>query len=178
MKKTLLFFLSIAFIAFASCEKTDSENTPEDKTPTDVTSNYKTASIEHFGFDFSAGIKDTVNQSNNDGETINWHPDQGSSSVTNPSYPSWGEYIWWRNTQLDTINYLNRTKNYGAVDIKTITNIPSSWDSVCMPLIIGQTVVAKCRDGYVKFKVLENDTTKLFGIKVKYLFTTGTTFSE
>jgi len=60
--------------------------------PTDSDFDYPEAVITHFGFDFSAGVADTMNYQNNDGEVIVWQPE----GADNPQYPDDGN-VWWRN---------------------------------------------------------------------------------
>lgn len=136
--------------------------------------NYKTTTVSHEGFDFSSdGVPDDWN--NSDGETVSWHPGSGSNS----QYPNNDAYIWWRNTHLDA-NGNNMTKDMGKKDLEDITDVPTSWDGPddIMPLIKDHVIVAKCKDGYVKFKVKSADSQGLWEAEVDYVFTKGTSFDD
>ena len=124
---------------------------------------------------FSEGISDTVTWENNDGETINWQP----GSATHPDYPNWDAYIWWRNSQIDTVTYKNQTKDMGEVAISTVTQVSGEWDTIpgILPLLPGHTIVAKCYDGYVKFEVISIDSVE-WEAQVKYYFSENTTFEH
>ena len=165
-------FLVGTMIFVGSCKKSDGLANVEHLT----SSGYKTVTVQHYGFDFSAGVADTVNWANNDGETVGWQP----GGANNPSYPSYDKYIWYRNSELDTVSYLNQTKDMGVIDITTVKNVPSQWDTVpyINPLLVGHVIVAKCRDGYVKFEVLSADTTMFWPAEIKYYFSSGSTFLE
>ncbi len=170
-KKVTLIFTSIAvflLLFIASCDKEEEEDDP--------TSDYKTVIIDHHGFDFSAGISDTVNWQNNDGETVSWQPGGGN----HPSYPNNDQYIWFRNDVVDTVSNKNQTKDFGDVDIATITNIPTQWDTTpnINPLLTGHVIVAKCFDGYVKFEVLSADENNFWPAQVKYYFSATSTFDQ
>ena len=156
---------ALSCLIFAGCEK---------KGPTEEEFEYPEATISHWGFDFSKG--DTSSSyTTYDGETITWQPGGG----THPDYPKW-RYLWWRNSHLDAVNYKNQTKDMGEVDIPSVTNIPAEWDTTPLipPLLIGHTIVAKCRDGYVKFQVLSTDTTAGWPAQVKYYYSVSPVFED
>ena len=44
-------------------------------------------------------------------------------------------------------------------------------------LVVGHTIVAKCRDGYVKFEVLTTDVAD-WSVTVKYFYSTDATFAQ
>ena len=91
------------------------------------------ATLSHLGYDFS----DDLNR-NPDGETVNWCP-----SGTHPQYSS---AIWWRGSEI---------KHYGQVDPSSVKQAPTSWDAnPTMPLLNGHVYVLKCKDGFVRIKVL------------------------
>jgi hypothetical protein len=163
--------LSLPFF-ITNCGK-DDDNGEEDNPSSSF---YTTATISHAGFDFSAGICDTVNWQNNDGETVSWQPNGGNDST----YPNNDKYIWFRNDAIDTVTYKNQTKNMGNVEISTITNVPTQWDTApyINPLLTGHVIVAKCFDGYVKFEVLSADTSDFWPAQVKYYFSTTSTFDH
>ena len=68
-------------------------------------------------------------------------------------------------------------KNYGAVDITTITSTAVNNDSLIKPLVVGDVWVVKCRDGFAKFEVLTVDGVN-WESQVQYIFTTGSSFTE
>lgn len=162
--KFLLYLLTILFIAgFMACEKDDSGN-------------YITATIGHNGFDFSKGQSDTVNYDNNDGGTILWQP----GGADNPEYPDTLDYIWWRNSNVDD-DRVNKTKDMGKVDLSSISSAPAEWDQSpnIPPLLPGHVVVAKCKDGYVIFKVVATNTSdQVWGVKVEYSYSKTSTFKD
>lgn len=135
--------------------------------------NYPEVVLTHFGFDFSAGVMDTVDYQNNDGEVIAWPPGGG----TNPDYTG-QQYMWWRNTSV-TPTMINATRDMGAVDLASVNRVPDQWDTTpnIPPLIVGHVVVAQCHDGYAKFKVLGTDTLT-WTARVEYAFNTSTTFND
>ena len=135
--------------------------------------NYPEAVLTHFGFDFSAGQMDTVDYDNNDGEVIVWQPGGG----TNPAYAG-QQYLWWRNSSV-TQTWENATRDMGAVDLASVSQVPNEWDVSpnIPPLIVGHVVFAQCRDGYVKFKVLETDTLT-WSARVEYAFSTSATYHD
>ena len=132
-----------------------------------------TATLTHeSGFDFSAGAPDPA-FTNNDGDVITWQP--GPSQPTHPSYPNF-DNVWWRN-DLTTDDGSNATVDMGAVDLSSVTSVPSTFEAApnITPLLVGHVYVAKCHDGYVKFKVTATDT-ESWTATVEYVYTTGTTF--
>ena len=182
MKKIILLLTIFAsFTYFISCDK---ESTNKDDNPIliDTTDNdsiddleYKIDTVEHFGFDFSAGKKDTTSNwelNMNDGDVIGWHSGRGD----NPSYPSYSSYIWYRNSELDEVNYESQIKNYGDVDINSITSISTQWDTLIDPLQPGFVFGAKCRDGYVLFEVVEVVDTVMWRARLKYKFSATNSF--
>ena len=159
MKKIslMLFVVSVIVgVLFVACGD-DNSTGPEKE------GEYITATITHWGFDFSAAKNDTTNWGeNNDGETIFWSPIgeniQGG--------------IWFR-----TRIFPNRTQSLGKVNINEITTIDTletAWDTQPPSLSKEDVVVAQCLDGFVKFQVTANvDTSSAnpdWSIQVKYLF--------
>lgn len=170
--KFILSILLTLIISIVGCEKEE-----DDKGNDPSVYQYPTATISHNGFDFSGGISDTVNWENNDGETVMWQPGYYG---THPDYPNNDEYIWWRNSYIDTVNYKNQTKDMGIVALSTVTQFSGAWDTVpgILPLLAGHTIIAKCRDGYVKFEVISADTSAIWPALVKYYFSESTTFEH
>lgn len=157
----LTVFLPALLLSTPSCKKSETTG-PE--VP------FVDAVITHMGFDFSAGKADTVDYSNNDGETITWMPDGG----TNPLYPA-GSNVWYRTSN----NFsMNETRDMGTVDLASVKTAPASWDSApdIPPLQVGHVVVAACKDGFVKFQVLSVDTTGFWPAGVRYEFSSTTAF--
>ena len=168
MKKfgtAFVFCMVLASVIFIGCKK---------KTA-DRSTSYLLATITHQGFDFSTGGIPASDQYA-DGETVGWEPGFG----VNPNYPNNDIYIWWRNKYIDTVNYQNQTKDMGIVDMATVTQVPGSWDVSpnILPLLAGHVIVAKCKDGYVKFEVVSANASTLWPAQVYYYFSSSATFSE
>jgi len=138
-----------------------------------TTTSYQEATLTHSGFDFSEG--DTGEYPSFDGEIIAWQP----SGADHPDYPRDSEYLWWRNTHLDNVNFLSQTKDMGAVDIATVRNAPAEWDKspLIPPLLVGHTIVAKCYDGYVKFQVISVDSVDWSAV-VRYSYSADAVFDD
>jgi hypothetical protein len=160
----MYFCAAITGAMFAAC------NNDSSTSPGGNDSAYKTVTINHHGFDFSAGKADTANGSNNDGYTTFWSPVGGGM----------GEGIWYT-----TSVWPSRTQNKGKVDIHSITSFDTtavSWDSDPSPLAKNDVIVAQCIDGFVKFQVIADvDTTTsnfFWAVQVKYLFSTKPSFAE
>jgi hypothetical protein len=165
MKKITFALLVLFVTVFFACKK--------DKEPD--TSNYITATLTHDGFDFSAGVFDAVTWENNDCDLIGWH---SGISFVHPSYPSNTTYTWIRNDYADTSSNNDcYVKNYGAVDVTTITSTAVHNDSLIKPLVVGDVWVVKCRDGFAKFEVLTVDGVN-WESQVQYIFTTASSFVE
>jgi len=168
MKKlglTFILGLALGSIVFVGCKKKTADRSPS----------YLLSTITHEGFDFSAGGI-PADWNNADGETVGWMPGSG----VNPNYPNNDIYIWWRNSHLDTATYQNMTKDMGIVDMASVTQVPGSWDVSpnILPLLAGHVIVAKCKDGYVKFEVVSADPTGVWPAQVYYYFSSSATFSE
>jgi len=168
MKKfgtTFIFCMVVVSLAFIGCKKKTTDRSPS----------YLLTTITHEAFDFSAGGI-PADWNNADGETIGWQPGSG----VNPNYPNNDIYIWWRNSQLDTVTYQNMTKDMGIVDMASVTQAPGSWDLSpnILPLLAGHVIVAKCKDGYVKFEVVSANASTLWPAQVYYYFSSSATFSE
>ena len=166
MKKVLFVLVCIAGIFAVSCKEKQDLNDD---------SGFKTDTVGHFGFDFSAGKMDTTSNwdlNMNDGGVIGWHSGVGE----NPSYPSYSNYIWYRNSELDLENYRSQIKNYGSVNINSIHSISTDWDTIIDPLNPGYVFGAKCKDGYVIFEVVEVVDTLMWRALLKYKFSADNQF--
>ncbi len=168
MTKKILLIGFALLIVLAACDKED-DNDSNNQNPAN---GYIMGIITHFaGLDFSAGDT-TTNHELADGEIIAWMP--GGSWQSGPTQ------LWYRNDQVDTVNYLNQTWDLGPIDITTVLNVPTTHvDTVpnIPALQVGHVVVAKCKDGYAKFEVLALDTVD-WAANVKFLYSPNTTFSE
>ncbi|MEX0680512.1 MAG: hypothetical protein WD097_03950 [Balneolales bacterium] len=136
--------------------------------------NYPQAEITHSGFDFSAEKADTTNWENNDGEIILWMP----GGNEHPQYPNFEEHVWFRTNHNVEVN---ETKDMGDVDLASIKSVPDQWDQNpdIPPLLPGNVIVARCKDGYVKFKVLSvNPDGAGWPAEVEYYFSAATTFDN
>ncbi len=158
-----LILFTFLFLVFAACEEDDNGES------------YNTATVDHNGFDFSVGKPDTVNYQNNDGETIIWQP----GGEDHPDYPDDGDYIWWRNSNVDE-DRVNKTMNMGKVSLSSVEKAPSSWDQspAIPPLLKDHVIVARCKDGYVKFKVVETDASGIWAVRIKYLYSESSSFKD
>ena len=124
----------------------------------------KATLTEDLGYDFSTGQPTSSNLS--DGGIIGWCP-----VGQNPNYKSYDQWLWWRTSNNNT----EYQKDYGNIDLNTITKTPDNWDSVINPLLTNHCYVIKCNDGYVKFKVTD---TKLNEekVEVEYKFSDTKSF--
>jgi len=162
MKSVQKIFIASILISFAlfisGCSKND-DSEPE----------YATITLDHFNvIDFSGGT-------DGDGYTTSWQPDNG----THPSYANHGDYLWW--TTSSSAGNVNATKDMGMVDMSSITQAPSTWEIApnITPLLVGHVYVAKCADGYVKFKVTSVDpASNNWEAVVDYYFSETSTFNE
>lgn len=166
--KTILItglFITIFFIV--GCSNNDNE----EELP-----GYKTATITHNGFDFSEG-KMEENPQLWDGSVNKWQPGNGEHGT----YKNNDKYLWWNNSGVN--NGISATKYMGSgKDLSTITSVPTNnWDSnpTILPLLEDILYVAKCRDGYVKFRILStNPNSNNWVAEIEYYFSTTTTFDK
>ena len=159
--KIILLITIFCFVLFNSCKKDDEPV-------------YLKTTIKNYGFDFSTGKAETSEWTNSDGRTTLWQPGSGN----NPDYPN-NNYIWWMNSHIE--NYSNRTKDLGEIDITTVKSVNENWDTVpdIIPLLKRHVYVAKCLDGYVKFKVLSTKTTVMSSpVEIEYYFSSTENFDE
>lgn len=164
MRKTIIITGLVMSLSFmVSCNKDENNSGGSG-------SKYIIAVIDHMGFDFSENKRDTSwNYPNgNDGETIAWQPMNYYSM--NKAQKSFGDTLYFRNSSIDTVNYNNHIKHFGAKELKDLSFSPDDiteayWDSVIHPLNVGHTYAAKCWDGYVIFEVLSLDTNVTGGSK-------------
>jgi hypothetical protein len=140
-------------------------------------SNYKRATITHNGFNFSEA-KEEVSPQFWDGSVNKWQPGNGEHST----YKNNDKYLWWNNSGIN--NGINATKYVGggSTDLATVTSVPSgNWDSnpTILPLLEDILYVAKCRDGYVKFKVLSTKPNSAnWAAEIEYYFSKTSTFDK
>ena len=161
-KKIFFPLIVILIIQISSCKLFDEDDNP--------CTTYKTATLSHYGFDFSAGISDTIGWQNNDGDVVNWSP-------VNPQKRN---KLWWRPGSgiAQELPANNSQKNYRVFPLDSILAIPSTFDANPDPLKIGNSYVVKCLDGYAKFKVLELGNNNDWWAKVEYEFTSGNKFGK
>ncbi len=164
----LIFIIVLAITLFSSCDSCELFKIEDEPGVS-----YKTATLSHAGFDFSAGISDTVKWENNDGDVVNWSPVD----------PQKRNKLWYRpgfgiKAELPPNN---SQKNMGMFPLDSIFNVPSTFDPDPDPLAIGNSYVVKCLDGYAKFKVLElgdgNDGGNWWA-KVEYEFSSTEKFDK
>ena len=166
MKFNILKSVSILFVVFSifivGCNESDDvEN-----------DSFTTTIVDHFkGFDFSEN-----KAQDSDGAVIGWQP----GGATHPNYTNDGEYLWWI-TRSITGDTTNKTKDMGVVNLSSITEAPTNWELSpnITPLIVGHVYVAKCIDGYVKFKVLSvNLTADNWPVEIEYSFSSTSIFEN
>ncbi len=138
-----------------------------------TSASYQGATLNHSGFDFSAGAQGEYPTF--DGEIITWQP----GAAAHPDYPRDSGYLWWRNTHLDDVNFSNQVKDMGAVDLASVREAPSEWDRSpsIPPLMVGHTIVARCYDGYVKFQVISVDPATE-SANVRYSYSADAVFDD
>jgi hypothetical protein len=66
----------------------------------------------------------------------------------------------------------------GNFPLDSIITVPSKFDSDPAPLIIGNTYVVKCLDGYAKFKVLDLGNNNDWWADIEFEFTSGNKFDK
>ena len=147
--------MGVLLLSFNACKKDDPQ--PQ--------SNYVSDWVTHWGYDFSAELSDTINFMN-DADIITWYPRKGGTD----------DPLYFRNVYSDPVDGKNIYKKMSGT-LESIRSIPAVWDEQFVPMAVGDVYVAKCMDGYVKFQVLELNPLD-WEVKVKYLFTTGSTWAE
>lgn len=160
MKNALPLLFLLLFVA-ALCE---------DDSPTEPATSANELTISHWGVDWSSGKVASEDVALNydivDGETIGWCP--------NGNGGGWESGIWYRSA-VDRIMKLGNgnLSSYSALDT-------TNWDfDVCdTPLKNGDVWAAKCRDGFVIFKVKEEPDIKsdTWKVKVEYKFSDSIKF--
>ncbi len=163
----LIILLFSAFFIYISCS-----NNNEDV----ETSGYKRATISHNGFDFSEAKEETSPQLW-DGSITKWQPGNGEHST----YKNNDVYLWWTNSGIN--NGVNATKYIGAGnDLSTITSVTDeNWDSnpTILPLLKDNLYVAKCRDGYIKFRVISTSPNSTnWDAEIEYYFSKTKNFDK
>ncbi|MFA7290315.1 MAG: hypothetical protein WC055_15680 [Melioribacteraceae bacterium] len=155
MKKLMLLLVSTFLLTFISCDKED-VTSPEN--------GINKLTVTHWGVDWSEGKVgadgNEVTYEKSDGETVGW------CAYGNSSGSSQG--VWFR-------PYVDKLKRLSATDINSVSLADTAnWSTdVCSsPLQNGQIWLAKCRDGYVVFKVTKQpDTnTQFWPVEVEYKY--------
>ena len=135
-KIMLLIFLPVVALSLTFCEVLKDDDD-------DDNGGSATLTISHQGVDWSEGQTEGVDWQDSDGETISWcEPGQRDNEVTG---------IWYR-------SFNNNIYRYGAGDLSQVQSVnQNGWQAdVCStPLANGDIWVAECRDGSVKFKVVD-----------------------
>jgi hypothetical protein len=163
----MLRFFSSLVIAFfiVSCGGDDSTST---------VSSYKSATITHGGFDFSADKSDP-DYVDSDGETIGW-----ADNMVYATGEGYETGVWYRSNERDSSNQKIYFYDTGATDLDSVTSVNTSlwmnatdtWPS----LKVGHVYVTKTLDGYVKFKVLSTQITPEWQFEAQYKYSASTTF--
>ena len=155
MKKIAVLLISIILFNASSCNKDDATS-PED--------GIQKLTITHWGVDFSegkVGSRDSeVAYDKSDGESISWCAYGSSNSGTTG--------IWYR-------PYVEKLKRLSTTDLSSTSLADTTnWSSdVCStPLQSGQVWIAKCRDGYVAFRVTKQPDVNLefWPVEVEYKY--------
>ena len=165
MKKLLFAGVLLSLVLAGGCKEDD---------PSQPDTAIVEAIISHFGFDFSAGAPDELSFDMNDGETIAWQP----GGAPNPGYPAYGAYIWFRTSNNAMVN---ETKDMGIVELSSVTEVPGAWDisPLIPPLLVDHVIVARCKDGFVKFKVLSANTSDAsWPVRIRFVFSATSSFPE
>jgi hypothetical protein len=165
-RKTMRFnrlkFISTILVVFTifilGCEKNDESESD----------NYAIATVDHSsGFDFSENKTPGT-----DAFILRWQP----GGAKHPNYSNNGDYLWWSNN----VDGTNRTKDLGTVTLSSIAEAPTNWEVSpnITPLLVGHAYVAKCVDGYVKFKVVSLSVKDYWPVEIKYYFSSTSTFDH
>lgn len=161
--KQLITLGLLASIVLVGCKKEDDKDAK--------TSGFDSLVFGHNGVDFSAGSSDSIAWEMQDGYTTTW-PMGGFQE---------GKYgIWYSPSEY-------KQRWIGPGDLSSISSIDTThWDTtnVDHPLLRGEMWVSKCRDGYVKFKVISDAPTDSAGVasnpnwevEVEYVFSTTPNF--
>ncbi|MBX3009443.1 MAG: hypothetical protein KF816_15590 [Melioribacteraceae bacterium] len=155
MKKCIGAVLCLILFVASSCNKDDATG-PED--------GIKKLTVTHWGVDWSEGKVGTqgneVEWEKSDGETISWCA-YGSSQSS-------GNGVWFR-PYVDKLKKLS-TSDLSAASLADTTN----WltDVCSQPLQNGQIWMAKCRDGYVVFRVAKQPdiNAQFWPVEVEYRY--------
>lgn len=154
MKKAIFLIIPLLFIA-SLCK---------DDNPTEPTNDQNTLTITHWGVDWSegkAGAQDNeVSYEKSDGETVSWCAYGNSTGVS--------EGVWFR-------PYVDKLKKLSVSDLNSVSLADTNnWSTdVCStPLQNGQIWLAKCRDGYVAFKVTKqpDPNSNFWPVEVEYKY--------
>lgn len=151
--KIMLFaFLPVVALSLTFCELM--------KTTDDDDNSGSTLTITHNGVDWSSAQTTDVDWEDADGETIGWcEPGTRIDAITG---------LWYR-------SFNDNVYRVGNVDLSSVSSVNTNgWSSdVCStPLANGDVWVAECKDGYVKFKVIDQGTlnSQNWEVEVEYEF--------
>lgn len=171
MKNVKILLLTIfALFIIIACDKDDSSNNPNGN---------NIMIIDHSGIDWSNGLLGSSNNPDfdQDGDIIVWCPSQGGQ---------WMEAIWYRNfLQGDNQKLYKAGANIDFASVTTADETRFQNNPGCGVglLVNGDVYVAKVKDGYVKFKVLDapTDSTAIansnnWPVKVEYKFSATANF--
>lgn len=154
MKRLIIFLLCVGVFFLISCKEDSTEPTNE----------IRKITVTHWGVDWSEGKVGSQNLNLDynlvDGETISWCA-YGSSGSTNTG-------TWYR-------PYVDKLKKINLSDLNSASLADTSnWSAdVCStPLQNGDVWMAKCRDGYVVFKVTKQPVVSadFWPVDVEYRF--------
>ena len=140
---------------------------------TTPTTTYKSATITHGGFDFSADLSEPTDYSVNDGESVGWADNQ--VYATGESYDNG---VWFRPAEYDSTQQLIYLYDTGLTDMDAVTSVDTvkwmNYTDAWSSLKVGHVYVFKAVDGYVKFKVTSISSTDWdFVADYKYSSTTS-----
>ncbi|MGE3062824.1 MAG: hypothetical protein AB7T10_04240 [bacterium] len=125
--------------------------------------------IYYYGFDFSIGNLNSNFSKNDIVAIVDYNP-----SIEN-SARGMNVYLL-----LDTLSLRQDIKDYGEESFNFIDRIEPNmqFDSICAPITVGHLYVMRCRDGFVKFRVMSISGPNLYKkeIGVIYEFTDDSVF--
>ncbi|KUO63427.1 hypothetical protein APF79_06560 [bacterium BRH_c32] len=155
MKMLFILFITFILFTFSTCNK-DDITAPETGT--------KKLTVTHWGVDWSEGKVGSegneVAYEKSDGETVSWCA-YGNSSGS-------AQGVWFR-------PYVDKLKKLSVTDLNSVSLADTTnWltDVCSSPLQNGDVWLAKCRDGYVVFKVTKqpDPNANFWPVEVEYKY--------
>ena len=134
---------------------------------------FQRATLTTSGYDFSRASIGSGEMF--DGKVTKSMPNEGVNSY----FPNNGDYVWWNNTHLDSVNELNQTIDLGIADLSSVSLYDTSniqWDiqPSIFPLRFDHVFIVQALEGVVKFKILNVDIGDTLQVEVEYFFSAST----